>query len=330
MSKYFRITLWVLMVASTPMLFLSFSSFALIDLAASAVGLLFSALYLVIVMWLLSITPLWPDFKSYRRLPDGTKRKGQGSTFLWVFSSLWWGACVAVGIVMLMGLSVFDLMDKLNWDFVSMSFAGAYPEEIAKALGVAIILLRFRQLNRPWHGFVTGALVGLGFEVNENILYGATGAMFDPNSDMAGVLVMWQYRTLAGPLIHTLLTGFAGYGIALAFFTARKSVAWRIGVAAVGLGIAFVLHFSWNLLWESYTAQIINIVVISLIMYPLAAFIIWRSWKESRDDQTYAYAPGAITTARELALIAPPAVVSEVLTAPEQDQVEQDPPRYSS
>ena len=305
MSKLFRITLWVLMAVATPMLFINITSLVIIDPLDSVVGLLFSALYLVTVVWLLSRTPLWPDFKSYRKLPDESKRKGQGSTFLWVFSSLWWGGGVAVGIIMVMGYSIIDLMDKLNWDFVSMSFGGAYPEEIVKTLGVAIILLSFRQLNRPWHGFVTGALVGLGFEVNENILYGATGAMFDPNSDMAGMLMMWQYRTLAGPLIHTLLTGFAGYGVALAFFTAKKSLAWRCGVAAAGLGIAFILHFSWNLLWEDYTTQIISIVIISLILYPLAAFIIWRSWKEAKADESYAYAPGAITSTSELALVVP-------------------------
>ena len=172
---------------------------------------------------------------------------------------------------------------------------------------MAVILLSFRQLNRPWHGLATGALVGLGFEINENLLYGAVGGLMDPNSDLSGMLFMWQIRTIAGPLIHTVLTALAGYGIALALFRAGKSTGWRVGVVAAWIALVFALHFMWNLLWESTAAAITTYVIISLIMYPVVGYLIWRSWREARADSTYAYAPAAITGTTELALVDAPA-----------------------
>lgn len=64
------------------------------------------------------------------------------------------------------------------------------------------------------------------------------------------------------------------------------------------------------MLWETTLASIINIVVISLIMYPLFGYLIWRSWREARADESYAYAPGALTTTADLALIDAPTTPS--------------------
>ncbi|QNE88651.1 PrsW family intramembrane metalloprotease [Corynebacterium incognita] len=60
---------------------------------------------------------------------------------------------------------------------------GAYPEELAKALGLFLLLVTFRELHRPWHGFLGSAVVGLGFETAEYIFYGFMGALTDPVSD---------------------------------------------------------------------------------------------------------------------------------------------------
>lgn len=295
MSRLFSITLWVLIAVSLPALFLTAAGSAFINPLAGILGVVFTLFYLVIVIWLLSRTPLWPDFKSFRRTPEGNKRRGHGSTTQWVAASLLWGAFVSFGLVMIFGLSVMDLTTKLGLDFFMASFTGAYPEEIAKSLGIALILLSFRQLNRPWHGLATGALVGLGFEVNENLLYGSTGALLDPNSDLDGVLMMWGYRTVFGPLIHTILSAFAGYGIALALFRAHKTLAWRWGVACAWIFVAFALHFAWNMMWEAQLASMINMIMVSLIMYPLIVYLIVRSWRDARADHTYAYTPGIVT-----------------------------------
>lgn len=266
-------------------------------------GSAFALANLVLIVWLLSRTPLWPDFRTGRRLPDGSRRKGAGTTWTWVFACIMWGASTSFALVMLTALPIMDITSKLGWDFVSASFGGAYPEEIVKSLGIVIILFSFRQLNRPWHGLVSGAIVGLGFEVNENILYGATGALLDPNSDLAGLIGMWQIRTFVGPLLHTVLSAIAGYGIALALFRAGKTTRWRWAVGCGGVGIAFALHFIWNLMWVNPVLAYINIAVVCLLMYPLIIYLFWSCWKQARVDCSYAWTPGAITSVHELSLI---------------------------
>lgn len=316
MSRLFSVTLWVLTVLTLPVIFLTLAGTVFFEPLAGVLGVVFAVLYLVIVIWALSRTPLWPDFRSFRRTREGRKRRRHGSTMQWVAASLLWGAFVSTALLLVPAQAVIDLTRKWGWDFFMASFGGAYPEEIVKSLGIAIILLVFRQLNRPWHGLVTGALVGLGFEVNENFLYGVTGALIHANSDVGGVLFMWGSRTLYGPLIHTILSAFAGYGIALAFFRANKTRAWRWGVALAWIFVAFALHFAWNMLWDSNIASIINIVVISLIMYPLFIYLIWRNWRDARADGTYGYAPGVITTTRDLALIDAPTTPPSPATLP--------------
>ncbi|ALC04671.1 hypothetical protein CDES_00955 [Corynebacterium deserti GIMN1.010] len=294
MNRLFSITVWTIIVVSIPVTLMTMAIFAFLDASVIGLSLLFAALYLGIVWWALSKTPLWPRFAK------------KSTTFSWAIASLLWGGFACMGMVMLFALPMMDLMEKLEWDLVAMSWAGAYPEEVAKAFGVVLILMAYRQLNRPWHGFATGALVGLGFEVIENLVYGATGALLDANADIDGVLMMWGYRSIAGPLIHTLLTAFAGYGIGLALFYANESKKWRIFTAAKWIFLAFALHFAWNIQWENPWYSIVTMVIVCIIMYGQAINIVHASWSVARDDVSYAYAPGIITSTKELALIDAP------------------------
>ncbi|WP_080792763.1 PrsW family intramembrane metalloprotease [Corynebacterium pacaense] len=303
MSRMFKITLWVLVLLTAPAGIFTVAGSVFISPVSGLLGMVFGAVYLVLIPWLLSRTPLWPDFRSGRRMPDGSRRKGDGATWTWMLACLMWGGSASFAVVMVTALPIMGITDKLGWVFVSASLGGAYPEEIVKSLGILLILYSFRQLNRPWHGLVTGAIVGLGFEVNENILYGATGALMDPNSDFAGLISMWQLRTFVGPLLHTVFSAIAGYGIALALFRAGKSAGWRWAVGCGWVFIAFTLHFAWNLLWENTVIAYVNIVVVCLVMYPLIGYLIWTCWRQARVDASYAWAPGAITSTRELSLI---------------------------
>ncbi|MGD7002276.1 PrsW family intramembrane metalloprotease [Corynebacterium halotolerans] len=278
MSRLFHITLIVLTVLGVPiLLFFTFSNFLVSGIAAG-VGMVFAVVYTAFWLVVLRVNAAWP-------------RAG----FWWVIASMLWGAGVSFLVVMIAGLPVLELMDKLGWTFVTASFGGAYPEEIVKALGVAVILLSFRRLNRPWHGFLTGALIGLGFEVVENLLYGTFGALMNPNSDLAGVLGIWALRVVAGPGLHVIFTALAGWGIGLALFRAGRSLSWRWTVAVAWTLLAFALHFAWNLMWESTTAQVIAMVVIALIMYPVAIWLYVHCHRSARNDGSQVVLPGLLT-----------------------------------
>lgn len=283
MSRLFHITLIVLAVLSVPVLLFYTLSTLIASVEAAVLGVGFGIIYTIVVILLFRWSAVWPRAGAW-----------------WLTACLVWGAGVSFLVVMVSALPLLELMENLGWSLVMASFGGAYPEEIVKALGVAVILLSFRQLNRPWHGFATGAMVGLGFEVFENLLYGSFGAMLDPNSDLAGVIQIWIVRVFAGPGLHVVFTALMGWGIGLALFTAGKSSAWRWGVAAGWVFIGFALHFAWNLLWESTVMQLVNMAVVAVIMYPLFIWVWVHAHRSARRDPSRVSTPLPLMNFAEL------------------------------
>ena len=136
---------------------------------------------------------------------------------------------------------------------------------------------------------MVGAVVGLGFEACENILYGAMGATMHPDSDIQGLFEMWGLRLVAGPGLHVLLTALAGWGIGWALYAAAKPLWWRLGVFLGCLAAAFLLHFCWNYLHDSEVAAIIQAVTVALILYPLSMWLVLRGNKLAKGDESYSH-----------------------------------------
>lgn len=275
MSMLFRVTLIISVILGLPIIIFYLASNFVASAVGASLGIVFLLLYCLLVVWLLSLSPMWPD------------RAGAG--WKWVASCLIWGGGVSFIFVLIAGFPLTSLVDKAGWDLVAASFGGAYPEEIAKFLGVGVILFAFRSLNRPWHGLMTGALVGLGFEALENALYGAMGATLDTNSDTAGVLFLWGVRLVVGPALHIVFTALAGWGLGLALFTANKSTAWRWMTAGWWLFVAFALHFAWNLMWPSNVLLIVNYIVVAAVMYPIVIWVWVRAHRLCKADTSYSF-----------------------------------------
>lgn len=167
-----------------------------------------------------------------------------------------WGALVAVPVAIEGSTAAQNLIAKA----VSPAFAadwgpavgGAAVEETVKAAGVMTIALlaptRFRTVT---DGFVYGALIGLGFQVVENVIF-AVNAVAAEGSDSAGpVVATFLLRGLvAGAWSHALFTAIAGAGIAYAL-TRRRRRAIRAVVAGALLGAAWAFHFALNSPWLS-------------------------------------------------------------------------------
>lgn len=281
MSRLFRITLILLMILGTPVFVYFAGVNFLFSWVGGLLGIVFGVVYVLFLLFLFSRSPMWPD------------REGAG--WRWVLASLLWGGGVSFAFVMVGGIPILVLADRLGLVVTAASFGGAYPEEIAKLLGAGVLLFTFRGLNRPWHGFMTGALIGLGFEVAENAMYGAFGAMLDPNTDLTGTLEMWGLRVVVGPGLHIVFSALAGWGLGQAVFRAGKSTGWRVGVTAGWLFVAFALHFAWNLLWPVEWMQITSYGVVALIMYPLFAWVWIRAHRAARADTSYAFTPRPVT-----------------------------------
>lgn len=275
MSKIFRISLWVIIALCLPLALVNLAFSFFVAPLPGLVSLLIGAFFLALGLYLWSRSPMWA-------------KPGAG----WASASVLWGAGTAVTLALISSWPLTHLTVGLGWEESMMSWAGAYPEEFSKALGVVFVLLSFRQLNRPWHGFIVGALVGWGFEVFENALYASMGSIMHPTSDWIGMFQMWGLRLVAGPGLHMSLTAIAGFGIGWAIYAAHKTWWWRLGVGVGALFVSFCLHFAWNYMWEETWQLVTQYIVVALILYPTVVIVGIRAHRLARKDDTYSHSPG--------------------------------------
>jgi len=158
-----------------------------------------------------------------------------------------WGFVAAPTLVVVANdhlVAVFERLGLASW---AAAVAGPTDEELVKVLGVVLVLYAGRaQVTRPLNGLVYGAMVGLGFEVSENISYVVQGAVMDPGSDVVGALQVGVGRVLVGLGGHAMFTAVAGFGIAYALTAFGVPTARRVAVAAGTYLLAWALHFAWN------------------------------------------------------------------------------------
>jgi len=190
-------------------------------------------------------------------------------------SPLAWGAFGSFAFILATGDSLTTIATALGWEAAEASLGGAWPEEIGKSLGIALILLALPRLwNRPWDGLIVGIFVGLGFELIETVQYGAAGALEDANSDIDGLATMWFIRAIAGPGLHVFFSAVAGLGIGLALNHPRLSVSRRWLYGLGGTVIAFLMHFAWNYDWAGSWPY--------AIMWPLYLGVLIACWVAAR------------------------------------------------
>jgi protease PrsW len=234
--------------------------------------------------------------------------------FLWILSKLdlferepmtvraaavCWGALAAVGFAMIANDAALMVMAEARdpewartWGPV---IAGPLNEEWLKAVGVVLLVLIVREhFDRSIDGLIYGALVGLGFQVAENVVYAVNFAVQNPNSEWAGSLSVTASRVLvAGPWSHPLYTGAAGLGIAYFVTQRRKRMRVRVGMLVGLFLLAVGMHALWNLPLPSGAGVMIplmygkGVVILALffVLYHFAARAEWRWFVTTMSDQ---------------------------------------------
>ncbi len=233
MTRVHRPTALVIATAITlgGTLFILVSSFkAVLSPQALSIGIGFTAVFLLLGFVVLRRSRLWHE--------------GLGAPLL---VALAWGGLAATGLTLVAAIGVDSFVRALEWEAASASFGGAWPEEIAKGLGVVLILLAYPAvLRRPQDGLLIGIAVGAGFELIETIQYGLDAAVAHASSDLTGAVTSWSERELAaGVGLHAWFTGLAGWG--LGAWLGQGD--WRRGL--LGPLAGFVLHFAWNYYWPA-------------------------------------------------------------------------------
>lgn len=164
-----------------------------------------------------------------------------------------WGGLVATAVSIPGAAALEDVIAKLgspqlaaNW---GAALAGPVVEEIAKTSGVvAIALIARTQINSVLDGVVYGALVGLGFQIVEDVVYalGAVALAGQGDQTQPVVATFLLRGFLSGVWSHTLFSALAGAGVG--YLVVRTEAGWprRIGVALLALLGAEVSHALWN------------------------------------------------------------------------------------
>ncbi|WP_035736282.1 PrsW family intramembrane metalloprotease [Glycomyces arizonensis] len=226
-------------------------------------------------------------------------------------AAMCWGGLAAVSFSMTANDAALVVLAELNdaeWARTwGPAIAGPLNEEWLKALGVVMLVLIVREhFDRSIDGLIYGALVGLGFQVVENLTYAINFAVINPNSDWAGSMTVTFTRILvAGPWSHPLYSGTAGLGIAYLVTQVRRPMRVRVLVAVGLFLLAMAMHALWNLpgvpgldprlsLPLVYGKGLI-ILGLFLVLYHFAARAEWRWFVTTMSDQ-----PEAVVTTEDL------------------------------
>jgi len=164
-----------------------------------------------------------------------------------------WGGLLAATVSIPGSAALDDLMAKLGSPHLAADWgaalAGPTVEEIAKTLGVvAIVLVARAQVNSVLDGVVYGAMVGLGFQIIEDIVYALGAVALAGRGDhVEPVITTFLLRGfLSGVWSHTLFGALAGAGIGYLVVRADRTWRSRLGVAMLAVFGAWASHVLWN------------------------------------------------------------------------------------
>lgn len=208
------VVIGVLCLLGLGTLVLRFAGSVRVFFAEAALGLVFAAATLLFGFWLFRrIRPV--------RAPDLAAS----------LVAVLWGLTAATGGALLANTALTGVWSKT----MGLAFTGAWGaaltaplnEELFKLVGVVLVAVALpHSVRGPIDGFVIGALVGLGFEVTENLIY-AVNAVFQAGGVNGGEAVAQTVVVrvlLTGPGSHWAMTAVAGTGVGL-----LAAAGWRPG-----------------------------------------------------------------------------------------------------
>ncbi|MFJ2703337.1 PrsW family intramembrane metalloprotease [Streptomyces sp. NPDC087428] len=167
-----------------------------------------------------------------------------------------WGGFAACYLAIPVNSAVQSLSAKLfgpqfteDW---GPALAGPTNEEILKLLGVIVLVMIARtQFRTILSVVVLGAMIGLGFQIVEDLLYSVNSAIqFPYTNQVVPVGVMFLVRgVFSGIWSHALYTSVAAFGIGYFITRRHKPLVQRTAVAVGAFALAWFLHFFWNSPW---------------------------------------------------------------------------------
>jgi protease PrsW len=166
-------------------------------------------------------------------------------------------------------------------------------EELYKGLGLVLMYLMARsELDDVMDGLVYGAMIGLGFQVVENVQYFMLAAD-ESGGGAGGVIGMFFLRVvLSGLYSHMLFTGLLGFGFAYYVTQRDRTKSRRLGILVLCGLLGWAAHFVWNSPWlEALMSQGVGAFVLALIVKGLpflALLVLLGVYARRREGQAFA------------------------------------------
>ncbi|MEU8138239.1 PrsW family intramembrane metalloprotease [Streptodolium elevatio] len=164
----------------------------------------------------------------------------------------------------------------------SAALTAPWNEETLKLCGVVMLtFVAARAVRGPVDGWVYGALVGLGFQATENLMYALNNILLQgatsPGGSVVGSFVVRVLLTGWGS--HWAMTAVAGTGIG--FLVARDGtpLARRIGIAVVFWALAMAMHWQFNAPILGFPGGIVVKVAVNLVVALLVFRAVRRGYR---------------------------------------------------
>ena len=202
-----------------------------------------------------------------------------------------WGGFAATYLAVTANGAIFSLAAKLggpqyaaDW---GAALAGPSVEEPLKYLGVILLVLIARnQFPTMLSVVAVGAMVGLGFQVLEDLSYSINTAIAFPmdNEVLPVALMLGTRGIVSGIWSHAMYTSVAAFGIGYFLTRRHKPFAQRLGVAVAAFAVAWSLHFFWNSPFFTDLGFIPS-VLIKAVPVAVVGYLIWRL--AGKEEGTY-------------------------------------------
>ena len=141
----------------------------------------------------------------------------------------------------------------------------AFVEEVVKFYAVRIVILNNVEFDEPIDAMIYMMVAALGFAAIENILivFQTTPEGF---TTTVNTLIL---RFIGATLLHALASGLLGYFLAISWFFQYH----RKKLLIIGIILATIFHFAFNILILSFDGQIISLLYTTSILLGMAFLV---------------------------------------------------------
>lgn len=151
---------------------------------------------------------------------------------------------------------------------------------------VLLVLVARNQFPTALSVVAAGAMVGLGFQVLEDLSYSINTAIAFPiDNQFAPIGAMLGTRgILSGIWSHAMYTSISAFGIGYFLTRRHRPFARRLAVAAAAFAVAWSLHFFWNS--PAFTdLGFVPAMIVKAVPVAVVGYLIW--WLAGKEEGSY-------------------------------------------